>query len=198
MRLAMVLASNFCLNWLMNSLDGFPFSGKSGGMLMLSKLIEVRIEGIVINRYLNTWDLKSWLCIYFCGVCKAHTAYFFTAPTISCQCTKVQPAEEFPVWLRGNEPTRIHEGVGSIPGLAHCVKVLALLWLGYRLAATAPIRPRVWELPYAVVASLKKQTNTQKSPISRVLFLWASEISSQIALLLPVGDIWSFVVIFLK
>ena len=64
MRLAMVLASNFCLNWLMNSLDGFPFSGRSGGMLMLSKLIEVRIEGIVINRYLNTWDLKSWLCIF--------------------------------------------------------------------------------------------------------------------------------------
>ena len=38
----------------------------------------------------------------------------------------------------------------------------ALLWLWYRLTATAPIRPLAWEPPYAASAALKnKQTNKQ-------------------------------------
>ena len=40
----------------------------------------------------------------------------------------------------------------------------ALLWLWRRPAATAPIRPLVWEPPYAVGVALKIQkTNKQKT-----------------------------------
>ena len=39
---------------------------------------------------------------------------------------------------------------------------MALLWLWYRLAATAPIPLLAWELPYAVVAGLKKKKRKEK------------------------------------
>ena len=42
---------------------------------------------------------------------------------------------------------------------------LVLLWLWYRLAAVAPVRPLAWEPPYTVGAALKKtktHTHTQK------------------------------------
>ena len=48
------------------------------------------------------------------------------------------------------------EDAGSIPGLAQQVKDLALLWLWYRPAATAPIRLLAWEPPYAVRQALEK------------------------------------------
>ena len=48
---------------------------------------------------------------------------------------------------------------------------LALLWLWCRPAATAPIRPPAWELPYAAPAALKKkkketliQSSLEKQP----------------------------------
>ena len=38
------------------------------------------------------------------------------------------------------------------------VSDLVLLWLWYRLAATAPIRPLAWDSPYAAGVALKKKT----------------------------------------
>ena len=57
-------------------------------------------------------------------------------------------------------PARNHKGVGLIPGLAQWVKDLALLWLWFRLAAAAPIRPLAWELPYAAGVALKRKKNS--------------------------------------
>ena len=52
--------------------------------------------------------------------------------------------------------------MGWILGLAEWVKDLALLWLWCRPAATTPIRPLAWELPYAVGAALKNKKQIKK------------------------------------
>ena len=54
-------------------------------------------------------------------------------------------------------PTRNHEVVGLILGLAQWIKDLALLWLCCRPAAVPLIRPLAWEPPYAVSAALKSR-----------------------------------------
>ena len=57
-------------------------------------------------------------------------------------------------WL--TNPTRNHEVMDSIPGLAQWVKDPTLLWLWHRPAATAPIRALAWEPPYATGVALEK------------------------------------------
>ena len=46
--------------------------------------------------------------------------------------------------------------------LIHWVKDLVLLWLWHRPAATAPIRPLAWELPYAEGVAIKKKKEKRK------------------------------------
>ena len=59
-------------------------------------------------------------------------------------------------------PTRIHEVVGSIPGLSglriQCC-ISDLMWLWCRLAAIALIQHLTWEPPYVTGVALKKQIN---------------------------------------
>ena len=45
-------------------------------------------------------------------------------------------------------------------GRSHSLDLM-LLWLWYRLAAVAVIRPLAWELPYAVGAALKRKKKNQ-------------------------------------
>ena len=78
--------------------------------------------------------------------------------------------------------TNIHEEVGSIPGLAQCVKGssalscgvgcrlgldLVLVWLWQRLAAAAPILPLAQEIVYAAGFSPKKKKIKWEYIISR-------------------------------
>ena len=63
-------------------------------------------------------------------------------------------------WL--TNPTRNHEVVGLIPGLAPWVRDLTLLWLWCRPMATASIRPLAWEPPYASGAALEKTKRQNK------------------------------------
>ena len=73
--------------------------------------------------------------------------------------------------------TSIHEVLDSIPGLSQRVRIQpfvsygvghrhgwdpALLWLWCRPAATAPIQPLAWELPYATGAAQKRKKGRKK------------------------------------
>ena len=55
-----------------------------------------------------------------------------------------------------------HQNAGSIPGLAQGVKDLHCHELWLRPAATAPIRPQAWELPYAAGVALKIKKKKKK------------------------------------
>ena len=60
--------------------------------------------------------------------------------------------------LSGLRTNVVSCGIGHRHGLDS-----VLLWLWYRLEATAPIRPLGWEPPYATGAALKRQKNKNKN-----------------------------------
>ena len=70
---------------------------------------------------------------------------------------------------RLTNPIRNHKVAGSIPGIAVSCGVgcrhgtdPVLLWLGHRLAATAPIRPLAFEPPYAIGAAQEMAKRQKK------------------------------------
>ena len=70
-------------------------------------------------------------------------------------------------------PTRKHEVVSSIPGLAQRVKDLVLLWC--RPAAVALIRPLAWELlPYATGVAPKRPKKKKKENLRSIISLYVS------------------------
>ena len=60
----------------------------------------------------------------------------------------------------------------QVPGLVQWVKdpIWLWLWLWHRLGATAPIRPLVWELPYAIGVAIKRR----KKPCTHALSITIS------------------------
>ena len=86
-----------------------------------------------------------------------------------------------------------HEISGSVPGLDHWVKDLAmsccvgcrrssdptLLWLWCRPAATAPIRPLAWDPPYAEGVALKRKKAKKKKKIFWISYTNPKEIQIQ-------------------
>ena len=56
----------------------------------------------------------------------------------------------------------IHEDANLIPGFTLWAKDLAWLWLWYKPAAKALIRPLAWELLYVSGAALKSQRKKKK------------------------------------
>ena len=64
----------------------------------------------------------------------------------------------------------IHEDAG----LAQRVKDPLFLWLWHSLAAAVPIRPLVWELPYATGAAVKRKKRVRYlravKPLESVIF----------------------------
>ena len=79
------------------------------------------------------------------------------------------PLVSMRMWVRSlaplsglKDPALLWAAVGHTHSLD-----LALLWLWHRLAASALIRPLVWEFPYAAHVALKKQ---QKKSLRKGLF----------------------------
>ena len=87
--------------------------------------------------------------------------------SISYSGLKMKPVE-FPLQLSGLISMRMQvQSLASLSGLRipHGMSCgigsiyssdLMLLWLWYKLAATSPIRPPAWELPYAMGVALKR------------------------------------------
>ena len=58
-------------------------------------------------------------------------------------------------------------------GVGHrCNSDPMLLWLWYRPAATAVIRPLAWEPPYAVAAALKRQKTKKRKTKGKRMYVY--------------------------
>ena len=130
----------------------------------LTHVFPLYFEGLHLACFHLTCNIRSISALYLCS----------SRASLNLSHLKLLPLE-CPLWHSGNESDWYPRGCGFDPwpcsvgrgssvamscGVGHrrgSDHMLLLLWLWWRLAATAPIGPLAWEFPYAMGVALKSK-----------------------------------------